>query len=234
MTEPVPEAPLDLEAVEQFAGNLLTTFTAGMTTLMIDLADRTGLLDALATGPGTSTELAARTGLTERYVRECLAALATAEIVGYDARDGRFTLPPEHAACLTGPGSGNLAPIARLTTLLAPHVAGVARAQAELHRGNGGGPWDAFLAVAFPHDEVQVLPYNRVVRDLGGLTSTQLLAALRQRVELRDGPAVPARRGDVALYLDGRWHTLGFGDPPADLPFQCALLLVNARHPYSS
>ena len=140
MTEPVPEAPLDLEAVERFAGNLLTTFTAGMTTLMIDLADRTGLLDALATGPGTSTELAARTGLTERYVRECLAALATAEIVGYDARDGRFTLPPEHAACLTGPGSGNLAPIARLTTLLAPHVAGVARALRE----GGGVPYEAF------------------------------------------------------------------------------------------
>ena len=49
-TEPTPEATLDPEAVERFAGDLLTTFTAGMTTLMIDLADRTGLLDALARG----------------------------------------------------------------------------------------------------------------------------------------------------------------------------------------
>ena len=139
-TMPAPEVPLDPQAVERFAESLLTTFTSGMTTLMIDLADRTGLLDALAAGPGTSTELAARTGLTERYVRECLAALATSEIVGYDARDGRFTLPPEHAACLTGPGSANLAPIARLATLLAPHVAGVARA----FREGGGVPYEAF------------------------------------------------------------------------------------------
>ena len=73
-------------------------------------------------------------------MRECLAALATAEIVGYDARDGRFTLPPEHAVCLTGPGSANLAPIARLATLLAPHVTGVARA----FREGGGVPYEAF------------------------------------------------------------------------------------------
>jgi len=139
-TTPAPEAPLDFEAVEQFAERMLSTFSAGMTTLMIDLADRTGLLDALAAGPGTSTDLAARAGLTERYVRECLGALATAEIVGYDARHGRFTLPPEHAACLTGQGSANLAPIAGLTTLLAPHVAGVARAC----RKGGGVPYEAF------------------------------------------------------------------------------------------
>lgn len=139
-TKPAPEAPLDPEAVERFAGNLLTTFTAGMTTLMIDLADRTGLLDALAAGPGTSTELAARAGLTERYVRECLSALATAEVVTYEPRGGKFTLPPEHAVCLTGPGSANLAPIARFATLLAPHVAGVARA----FREGGGLPYEAF------------------------------------------------------------------------------------------
>ena len=140
MTEPTPDAPLDQEAVERFAGHLLTTFTAGMTTLMIDLADRTGLLDALAAGPGSSTELAARAGLTERYVRECLGALATADVVTYDARDARFTLPREHAVCLTGPGSANMAPIARLATLLAPHVAGVARA----FREGGGVPYEAF------------------------------------------------------------------------------------------
>jgi SAM-dependent methyltransferase len=139
-TQRTHEAPLDADAVERFAGTLLSTFTAGMTTLMIDLADRTGLLDALAAGPGTSSELAGRAGLAERYVRECLGALATADVVTYDARSGRFTLPPEHAVCLTGPGSANLAPIARLATLLAPHVAGVARA----FREGGGVPYEEF------------------------------------------------------------------------------------------
>ncbi len=75
-TMPAPEAPLDPQASSGSPAPA-DDVHRGITTLMIDLADRTGLLDALATGPGTSTELAARTGLTERYVRECLAALAT-------------------------------------------------------------------------------------------------------------------------------------------------------------
>lgn len=131
-------ATRDDARIEQFAGSLLTTYTASVTTLMIDLADRTGLLDALATAPGTSTELAERAGLTERYVRECLGALATAGIV--DHGGGTFTLPAEHAACLTGEGSANIAPMARVCTLLAPHVTGVARA----FREGGGVPYEAF------------------------------------------------------------------------------------------
>ncbi|HEX5110528.1 MAG TPA: DUF1015 family protein [Vicinamibacterales bacterium] len=97
-------------------------------------------------------------------------------------------------------------------------AAAAARAEAALRPANGPGPWSAFLAVAFPHDEVQVLAYNRVVRDLRGLTPKQLLAELAQRVELHEGPAVPARQGDVAMYLDGRWYTLGLGTAPAELP----------------
>lgn len=126
--------------VERFAGSLMTTCTAAMTTLMIDLADRTGLLGALAGGPGTSTDLAERAGLTERYVRECLGALSCAGIVDYDAATARFTLPAAHAVCLTGPGSLNLAPMARVITLLAPHVTGVAQA----FRDGGGVPYEAF------------------------------------------------------------------------------------------
>lgn len=130
-------ATLD-DRIEQFAGTLLATYTAGVTTLMIDLAGRTGLLDVLAAGPGTSAELAERAGLTERYVRECLGALATAGIVEYGS--GTFTLPPAHAACLTGEGSTNIAPMARVCTLLAPHVPAVARA----FREGGGVPYEAF------------------------------------------------------------------------------------------
>ncbi len=132
--------PLDADRVERFAGTLLATFTAGATTLMVDLADRTGLLVALATGPGTSAELAARAGLVERYVRECLGALAAAGIVEHDAAGATFALPAEHAACLTGPGAANLAPVARVGTLLAGHVAGVARA----FRTGGGVPYEAY------------------------------------------------------------------------------------------
>ena len=47
------------------------------------------------------------------------------------------------------------------------------------------------LAVAFPHDQVQILPYNRTVKDLGGLTPDAFLQAVRERFEIEAGPASP-------------------------------------------
>ena len=131
---------IDEARVEQFAERLFTTYTESVVTLMIDLAHRTGLLETLGAGAGTSSELAERASLTERYVRECLAALVTARIVDYDPSARRYALPAEHAVCLTGPGSLNLAPMSQITTLLAMHVPGVARA----FREDGGVPYDAF------------------------------------------------------------------------------------------
>jgi uncharacterized protein (DUF1015 family) len=82
--------------------------------------------------------------------------------------------------------------------------------------GGEAGEWDTFLAVAFPHDEVQVLPYNRIVRDLGSRTPDTLLDAVRQRFVVRHGGAVPERPGDVAMYLGGRWHTVTLGGASPD------------------
>jgi SAM-dependent methyltransferase len=130
----------DQERVEQFAGRLLGVYTDSLVALMIDLASRTGLLDALAVGPGTSHGLADRAGLHERYVRECLGALVTAGIVAYEPGPRRYLLPAEHAACLTGGGSLDLAPMARVGTVLAGHVGAVARA----FRDGGGVPYEAF------------------------------------------------------------------------------------------
>src|SRR3712207_4034644 len=98
---------IDEARVEEFANRLFSTYTPAMTTLVVDPGHRTGLFEALATGPATSQELAGRAGLTERYVRECLGALTPAGIVDYEPLPGRYTLPAEHAACLTGPGSLN-------------------------------------------------------------------------------------------------------------------------------
>ena len=75
--------------------------------------------------------------------------------------------------------------------------------------GKGAGEHDRVLAVAFPDNQVQVLPYNRVVRDLYGLTAGEFLASLKRRLTVTDGgPATPARKGQVAVYLAGAWHTL--------------------------
>ena len=95
-------------------------------------------------------------------------------------------------------------------------AASAARVRQQLRGANGAkGEWDTFLAVAFPDTQVQVLPYNRVVKDLGSHTPASLLAAIKERTTVKDGPATPARKGDAAMFLDGRWHTIDLGQPPS-------------------
>src|SRR5439155_809252 len=71
-----------------------------------------------------------------------------------------------------------------------------------------GADYTTMLAVAFPHDQVQILPYNRTVKDLGGSTPDAFLDAVRDRFEVEAGPSTPARRGTMAMYFRGGWHTL--------------------------
>ena len=93
-------------------------------------------------------------------------------------------------------------------------AASAARARRQLRGSNGAsGEWDTFLAVAFPGDQMQILPYNRVVRDLGTFTPETLLAKLRRQFTITDGPSTPRRRGEVSMFLGGRWHTIALGEP---------------------
>src|SRR3954470_24209396 len=94
-------------------------------------------------------------------------------------------------------------------------AASAARARSEIHdRGlagtslGDGATASAVLAVAFPHDQVQILSYNRTVKDLGGLTPAQFIDAVRGRFHVSAGAAVPEKRGDIAMYFDDAWHTL--------------------------
>jgi len=65
-----------------------------------------------------------------------------------------------------------------------------------------------FLGVAFPHDQVQILPYNRVVKELNGLTPERFVSAVRERFAIEDGGPAPARRGEIAMYVERRWRTM--------------------------
>jgi uncharacterized protein (DUF1015 family) len=84
-----------------------------------------------------------------------------------------------------------------------------------------GADKSTMLAVAFPHNQVQILSYNRTVKDLGGVTPEQYMKAVRERFEIEPGPAMPARRGHIAMYFQagvpnaaaasgwkGSWQTL--------------------------
>ena len=99
---------IDQAKSEAFAEKLLATINGAALTLMVSVGHRTRLFDAMASaGPLTSEQLAERAGLSERYVREWLGAMATGGIVEHDHRAGTYTLPAEHAAWLTRAAAPN-------------------------------------------------------------------------------------------------------------------------------
>jgi uncharacterized protein (DUF1015 family) len=94
------------------------------------------------------------------------------------------------------------------------------RAARQLESATAIGVDDAehnwFMAVLFPASQLRILPYHRLVRDLGGMTPRQILERLGQVGELRGTEdAVPPGRGAFCLYLDRRWYHLGL--PPASI-----------------
>lgn len=68
-----------------------------------------------------------------------------------------------------------------------------------------------FLSVIFPDNQLQIIDYNRLVKDLNGLTATQLIAELKKNFEVDDiGTQIykPASLHNFAMYLDGHWYSL--------------------------
>jgi uncharacterized protein (DUF1015 family) len=89
------------------------------------------------------------------------------------------------------------------------HHRSAAAARVAQARGSSGSHQD-FLSVIFPHHQMTILDYNRVVRDLNGRTPDQLLAALRDRfkIETADQPVRPGAAGEFGMFLAGRWYKL--------------------------
>jgi len=134
------EQALDRKRVQDFARRLFGHYTSGMLALMVDVGHRTGLFEAAAKGAATSRELADRAGLDERYVREWLGAMVTGGIMEYDPGSRAFTLPPEHAVCLTGTSSRNLAANSQGLAMLAKRLPAVI----ECFKSGGGVPYSEF------------------------------------------------------------------------------------------
>ena len=91
-------------------------------------------------------------------------------------------------------------------------AASAQRARQQLHEGATSPARleaDGFLGVAFPSDQVQILPYHRVVKDLAGHSAGSFVDALRARAAVRPGGGdTPPGPGHVAMYLDGQWSAL--------------------------
>lgn len=75
----------------------------------------------------------------------------------------------------------------------------------------GAGHSGQFLAVIFPHNQLQILPYNRVVKDLNGLTEEALWRKLKTVFTVQaPGAASPTRKHELGFYFQNAWHTLQF------------------------
>jgi SAM-dependent methyltransferase len=93
--------PINEAKLHEFVMRAVGEMGAAMNSALIILGDRLGLYKAMAgAGPLTSQELATRTGTTERYVREWLAAQAAGGFITYDPGSNTYTLPPEQALAL--------------------------------------------------------------------------------------------------------------------------------------
>ena len=76
---------------------------------------------------------------------------------------------------------------------------------------NGAGESSRFLSVIFPHNQMQILPYNRVLKNLNGGSTESVLQKLDAIFIIKTpGSAAPNRKHELGFYLAGRWHTLHF------------------------
>jgi uncharacterized protein (DUF1015 family) len=92
--------------------------------------------------------------------------------------------------------------------------------RAALARPTGKESHEWFLTVAFPHHELRILGYNRVVRDLAGMGVEAFLARLREKFAVvSSANAVrPERHGEFGLYAGGRWYRLTLRTDLAEVP----------------
>lgn len=74
----------------------------------------------------------------------------------------------------------------------------------------GKEEYNFFLSVIFPHNEMKILPYNRVVKDLFGNTEVEFINKLRKtfEIELKDEEVEPKEKHTFGMYLECRWYLL--------------------------
>lgn len=92
-------------------------------------------------------------------------------------------------------------------------AAAAARTAAEMRKNNpehtGKEDYNYFLAVVFPASQLKVLPYNRVVKDLNGLSKDDFICGIRKKFDISPATSPsPAKSGEICMFLDGKWQKL--------------------------
>ncbi len=74
----------------------------------------------------------------------------------------------------------------------------------------GDEEFNYYLAVIFPSDQLKIMDYNRVVKDLNGMTSEEFMNKLAEKFDIHeaDGRAKPEKQYDFGMYLDKKWYML--------------------------
>ena len=166
---------IDEAKSEAFAEKMLGVLNSAAVALMASIGHRTGLFDKMAElPPSTSTQIAEKTGLNERYVREWLGAMVTGGFVEHDPQHETYVLPKEHAAWLTrAAGSDNIASTTQWVAVMASvedHITGCFK--------NGGG--------------AQYCQYNRFHEVMAEESGHTVVSALFEHILPLD-PGLPDR-----------------------------------------
>jgi uncharacterized protein (DUF1015 family) len=75
---------------------------------------------------------------------------------------------------------------------------------------DGSEEFNYFLSVLFPHDQLMIMPYNRVVKDLNGYSKEEFLGKIGEKFKIdeSDKPVDPENKGQMGMYMSGKWYTL--------------------------
>ena len=94
------------------------------------------------------------------------------------------------------------------------HRSASASRVAKTRSSDGESNSDYFLSVIYPHNQMNILDYNRVITDLNGLSKTELLAQITKSftVKTENAAVSPTREGEFGMYLDGQWYRLNIND----------------------
>lgn len=97
----------------------------------------------------------------------------------------------------------------------------------------GKEPYNYFMAVLFPHDQLNILGYHRIIRDLGSYDGNSFMQALGEYFTVTECAArLPDASRHFSLYLDKRWYRLVFQQPAQDIIDSVARLDVSILHDY--
>jgi uncharacterized protein (DUF1015 family) len=171
---------------------------------LVYLADATvdGILREVSARPADIDVTASRDGVRHEIWRIDDAARISALTAAFDAMPALYVADGHHRSA-AGSRVGN-----------------ARRAANPAHTGEES--YNHFLSVIFPHDQMQILDYNRVVRDLNGRSADAFLAVLGEvfDLELSDQPVKPAASGEFGMYLGRQWYRLRIHDEriPGDDP----------------